>query len=426
MRRRKKKVDSRAEQVRGWFAKCVTYEGEAYVIDGEQAAAVASDDLNAIVVARAGSGKTRTIVAKIVYLIAQKGVKPEEIMAFVFNANAAREINERLSKMMVDGKPILGNADTAADKDKKSTGDNEAKKAKSSQVKIASTFHAFSRKIVYDACGGKEKCGKILAGEKGKFILAVVKLMLRDPKWVKKIRWFIGDAAVDGEIELAGERGKVVKCEDIDSKELVRFAKRMALFVNRAQQRYLGGDKTLAQSADSYLKNNEIETRERDFVELGVECYRRYHWHLLDAKRKLRGFERYGTDFNLIVSWASKLILAERGKVPEMLAHKKYILIDEYQDFSQLFLAAVEAIRNVAKESRLFVVGDDWQAINRFAGSDVEYFKNFEKYFKGARRYEITTNYRCNYTIVDIARRFMKRRWKKRAILGRFQNGRGG
>ena len=387
MRRGKKNTsDDLAEEVRGWFAKCVTYEGEAYVIDSEQAVAVAADDFNAIVVARAGSGKTRTIVAKIVYLIAKKGVKPEEIMAFVFNANAAREINERLGKMMVDGVPVVVNA------------------------KVASTFHAFSRKIVYEACGGREKCGKILAGEKEEFVLAVVKLMLRDPKWAEKIRRFIGEATIGSEIELAGERGKVVKHKDIDSKELVRFAKMMALFINRGQQRYLGGEVTLAQDAKRYLAENEVEVRERRFIELGVECYRRYHWCLLDAKRKLRGFEEYGTDFNLIVSWASKLVLAERGKVVEWLGDKKYLLVDEYQDFSQLFLAAVEAIRQVARGVRLFVVGDDWQAINRFAGSDVEYFKEFEKYFpKDSQRYEITTNYRCDCLIVDTARKFMKK-----------------
>lgn len=369
---RRKLVDNRTEEVRGWFSKHVTYEGEVYVIDSEQAAAVVSDDFNATVVARAGSGKTRTIVAKIVYLIACKGVKPEEIMAFVFNANAAREINERLSKMMVDGEPIV----------KKS--------------KIASTFHAFSRKIVYDACGGREKSGKILAGEKEDFILAVVLKMLKEPEWKDKIRRFIRGEEIEDD-------------EEVENEELMSFSKMMAQFINRGQQRYLGGEVTLAERAEEYLKENEIEGSERIFVELGVECFRRYHWYLLDAKRKLKGFEEYGTDFNLIVSWASKLIWAGRGKVPEILKNKKYILIDEYQDFSQLFLAAVEAIRSVACEARLFVVGDDWQAINRFAGSDVEYFKDFKKYFTGARRYEITTNYRCNYMIVDTARKFMKK-----------------
>ena len=373
MKRGRKRGGGKVEEVRGWFSEHVMYEGEAYVIDSEQAAAVVSDDLNAIVVARAGSGKTRTIVAKIVYLIACKGVKPEEIMAFVFNANAAREINERLSKMMVDGKSIV------------------------EKSKVASTFHAFSRKIVYDACGGREKCGKILAGEKEDFILAVVLKMLKEPEWKDKIRRFIRGEEVEGN-------------EEVEDEEIASFSKMMAQFVNRGQQRFLGGEVTLAERVEEYLKDEEIEEGERSFVELGVECFRRYHWYLLDAKRKLKGFEEYGTDFNLIVSWASKLIWAGRGKVPEILKNKKYILIDEYQDFSQLFLAAVEAIRSVAEDAQLFVVGDDWQAINRFAGSDVEYFRDFEQYFPGdTRRYEITTNYRCNYVIVDTARKFMKK-----------------
>ena len=221
--------------------------------------------------------------------------------------------------------------------------------------------------------------------------------MLKEPEWKDKIQRFIRGEEVEDN-------------EEVEDEEIASFSKMMAQFVNRGQQRFLGGEVTLAERVEEYLKDEGIEEGERNFVELGVECFRRYHWYLLDAKRKLKGFEEYGTDFNLIVSWASKLIWAGRGKVPGILKNKKYILIDEYQDFSQLFLAAVEAIRGVAEDARLFVVGDDWQAINRFAGSDVEYFRSFEQYFPGdTRRYEITTNYRCNYVIVDTARKFMKK-----------------
>ena len=69
---------SRAEEVRRWFKKSVTHEGEAYTIDAEQAEAVVCDNLMTIVVARAGSGKTRTIVAKVVYLVARCGARSEE------------------------------------------------------------------------------------------------------------------------------------------------------------------------------------------------------------------------------------------------------------------------------------------------------------------------------------------------------------
>ena len=215
----------------------------------------------------------------------------------------------------------------------------------------------------------------------------------------------------------------------VDEKELARFAGKMTQFINRAQQKYLGGEVTVGEVTKRYLMDDgarmdgrrsakdakrkeveKIDKKERLFVELGTECFKRYHWYLLDARKKLPGFEEYGTDFNLIVSWASKLVAAERGAVREWLGGKKWILIDEYQDFSQLFLAAVQAMRGVADGARLFVVGDDWQAINRFAGSEVEYFKGFERYFaEDCRRLEITTNYRCDRVVVDTARNFMKK-----------------
>ena len=382
---RKRGNDEKVLAVQKWFRDEVTYEGEPYVIDYEQAVAVADDSLNTIVVARAGSGKTRTLVAKIVYLVAACGVRPEDIMAFVFNANAAKEINERLSKMRVNGGVVI------------------------EDVKIASTFHAFSRKIVYKVCKGEKKCGKILAGEKEVYILELVKRMMGEEEWKPKI-WQFVRGCFDGEDMVGEVNGAKILSED----EMVKFAAMMAQFVNRAQQKYLGGEVTVGEVARRYLENGEASERERLFIELGVEVFRRYHWYLLDAKNGLAGFREYGTDFNLIVSWASKLIRGGREEVEKLLGEKKYILIDEYQDFSQLFLAEVEAIREIALAAKLFVVGDDWQAINRFAGSDVEYFQEFEKYFPtGAQRVEITTNYRCDRMVVETARKFMKKAMKE-------------
>ena len=336
-----------ALEVQRWFKKRVTYEGEKYTVDLEQAAAIADTSKNTIVVARAGSGKTRTIVAKIVYLVAECGIKPEEIMAFVFNANAAAEINARLSKMLVDGKPVTQDA------------------------KIASTFHAFSRKIVYDVYGGKDKCGKILASEKDDFVETIVAGMIRKEK---------------------------------TPTEMVALSRRMTTFINRAQQMFLAGEHTLSESIKKRMRAADASDDEKRFILFGEKCYKKYHAKLLSKQTE------YGTDFNLIVAWAGKLIANGSEEARELLSNKKFLLIDEYQDFSQLFLSVVMAIRTCAKEARLFVVGDDWQAINRFAGSDVEYFKNFEKFFpEDVRRLAISTNYRCNYMIVDTARKFMKK-----------------
>ncbi len=374
------------KEVQEWFLESVTYKGGPYIIDQEQAAAVIDESKNTIVVARAGSGKTRTIVAKIVYLVVRKGISPDEIMVFVFNANAAAEINERMAEMQVDKRPVF---------------------QPGFEVEIASTFHAFSRKIVFEICEGREKCGEILAEMREEFVLEMVKGMLKSDKWGRKIAGFINED---------------YEAQDLTELEIVNYSRMMALFIGRAQQKYLGGETTLNESIKKYLSETDIEDREKRFIELGVECYRRYHWYLLDSKRGLKGFYGYGTDFNLIVSWASKLIEGGRKEIMDLLLGKKYILIDEYQDFSQLFLAAVKAVRMVAGDAKLFVVGDDWQAINRFAGSEVEFFKEFEKFFPDdVRRLEITTNYRCNREIVTLARKFMKKAMKEKGNFRAFK-----
>jgi superfamily I DNA/RNA helicase len=48
-------------------------------------------------------------------------------------------------------------------------------------------------------------------------------------------------------------------------------------------------------------------------------------------------------------------------------------------------------------------VGDDWQSIYRFAGSDVDIFVNFENYFKNPTISYLDNNYRSSELIVKVA-----------------------
>ena len=109
------------------------------------------------------------------------------------------------------------------------------------QIEVASTFHAFARKIVYDICGGRVKCGKILAGEKEEYMQRIVLKMLQEKKWRGKIYEFLKGAVEDG----GAPAGQVA----IKDSEISYFAKMMALFVNRAQQKYLGGETTVGAEA---------------------------------------------------------------------------------------------------------------------------------------------------------------------------------
>ncbi len=81
------------------MAATCTYTG----LNPEQTAAVRLCDRPALVLAGAGSGKTRVITHKIAYLINQKSIPAEQIVAVTFTNKAAREMEARVGKMLPDG-----------------------------------------------------------------------------------------------------------------------------------------------------------------------------------------------------------------------------------------------------------------------------------------------------------------------------------
>lgn len=84
----------------------------------------------------------------------------------------------------------------------------------------------------------------------------------------------------------------------------------------------------------------------------------------------------------------------------------KHILVDEYQDISKLRLDFLKALIN-SNNSVLTAVGDDFQAIYGFNGSKIDLFYDFEKHFKNAKIFYISTSYRCPRRILKIAGNFI-------------------
>lgn len=81
----------------------------------------------------------------------------------------------------------------------------------------------------------------------------------------------------------------------------------------------------------------------------------------------------------------------------------KYVIIDEYQDISKLRYKFVKTIQN---KSTIIVVGDDWQSIYSFAGSDVNLFLQFSEDFD-AKKMIINNTYRNSKELIDIAGNFI-------------------
>ena len=66
--------------------------------DLEQSLAIGSVNSHVQVIARAGSGKTSTLVNRAIFLQKHCDIKPSEILLLAFNRKAAQEIRERLQK----------------------------------------------------------------------------------------------------------------------------------------------------------------------------------------------------------------------------------------------------------------------------------------------------------------------------------------
>lgn len=91
-----------------------------------------------------------------------------------------------------------------------------------------------------------------------------------------------------------------------------------------------------------------------------------------------------------------------------MVETYKYIIVDEYQDISKSRFELIQAIRE-QHGAKLMCVGDDWQSIYRFAGSDVSLFTRFEDYVGYAERLKIEKTYRNSQQLVDIASEFIEK-----------------
>ena len=93
----------------------------------------------------------------------------------------------------------------------------------------------------------------------------------------------------------------------------------------------------------------------------------------------------------------------------------RHILVDEFQDISRSRGRLVRALKARHPDARIFAVGDDWQSIYRFAGSDISLMRNFGDEFGGSfdgqtavhRTVDLGRTFRSVDKIARAARKFV-------------------
>jgi DNA helicase-4 len=222
-----------------------------------------------------------------------------------------------------------------------------------------------------------------------------------------------GRTAFENQLKsILGSEG--IQCQKLSKDEVVRrvfendfaisrIAELFLQFIQRAKKRGWSVDEVAKRISDE----PDREPRSRLFHQLALRAYREYE-KMLE--------EQQAMDFDDLLAQAavevemrgaSASIHLGQGRMVS-LDHLKWILLDEFQDFSELYFRMLGAIVKANPEIRLVAVGDDWQAINAFAGAELRFFEQFSDYFPGSKTVGVTTNYRSDRVVVAAGNRLMR------------------
>ncbi len=296
---------------------------------------------DALLRARAGSGKTTALTIKAAYLTQELGVDPERIMMLTFNNAAARSLESRIAAASVP-----------------------------SGIRVR-TFHALGQRIVRAHFGGARRAVFDEKSEEGEAIA----LMMQE--------------AID---EVVNERfyhfcASRMRTRYDKRVEYVESIGREALMsaVGFLRARGYGLQNRLEKAWDTHgpIAGNAMK------VILGYEK-RLKEARLLDGVSVLQA-----------AAWTLEREI-ETGQMKPSEAHDvDYIFIDEFQDVSLPYMRLVGAIRDINGMVNIQGVGDDFQSINGFAGADLVYFDKPDTALEEPQLLDLLRNRRSGSKIVE-------------------------
>lgn len=501
-------------------------------LNDKQREAVISENKRLLVLAGAGSGKTKTLLQKLIYLIEEKGVSPSKILAITFTKNATNEMLDRLI-ISADStgeyeKQLFDKRRTKIEKDKERF--LQQKKHKWIDGLTVKTFHSFCYGVLRnDGVNEFDNKFRIIGDEKKdeedelskhvapETVFEVFHKILiencENTEYLLKLKRYILDYIVDkihlkkDDNNFFSKDGKhfttldgtkvrskseqfiadwfyrhSIKYEYEPELNVKDFSFHPDFFVPEAnlylehisdlsyptkakEEQFQKGKLLLVKTFDSMTKDSALfnHTLDKviknrlpsDYQKTTFLNYREEfnHYHsdvkdfiqqvirvtdmikvenisidtVLQNARKdqherirnfyelaipiVKGFIDYCTnksylDFNDLISKSTSLFLNHDDVIQKYRNKFEYILVDEFQDVNNLQVELIKLL--LTNKTQLFCVGDDWQSIYGFRGSNVNYIVEFEKHFDNAESIKLNLNYRSTQNIVGASNEVIK------------------
>ena len=315
--------------------------------DKYQKKVIKSKRKNLLVLAGAGSGKTFTIICKIKKLV-KEGIKSNEILCISFTKASALNLEEKLKKENI-------------------------------HIKVK-TFHSLGYEIIKkykDVNLIEENILKKIANEEIKKNKNLNKIINK-----KFIRIGSNDKMFD-------KLENNILLNSIYKEKIIEL---IISFVNL----YKSGNKNI-KDFKQFQKINKSENimdkekRHKYFLNLAKKIIIKYQNELKRNKK---------IDFHDMINLAIKIVRTNN------IDNYKYIIIDEYQDTSFNKTLLIKEIQNKTN-AKIMAVGDDWQSIYSFTGSNLEIFTNFKNFFSWSKIIKLKTTYRNSKELIKVTSNFI-------------------
>ncbi|SKB61922.1 DNA helicase-4 [Sphingobacterium nematocida] len=180
--------------------------------------------------------------------------------------------------------------------------------------------------------------------------------------------------------------------EEAYGKEIDAVLKLIQTFITLFKSSGQTFDRLIQSNSQQFRQDGELQNRNEQFFDIVHRIQLAYQERLKFLKK---------VDFDDLIHSATLKVKNNRYQHAY-----KYIIVDEFQDLSINRCKLLLALKK-QRYCKLFAVGDDWQSIYRFSGSDLTLFNQFGEFFGHTVVRKIENTYRFAEPMISISSRFI-------------------